>query len=104
MLSKQLEAFRLKVAKFPDNLLYRFSFAQQLSAHGKSEEAIEHLEICLAKRDDWMIPFFVKAKLGISLDRKLEAISSLKKTIELAKAQSHDDPLVEAQELLDSLI
>ena len=51
-----------------------------------------------------MIPFLLKAKLEISLDRKLEAISSLKKTIELAKAQSHDDPLVEAQELFDSLI
>ncbi len=104
MLSKKLEEFFLKVEKFPDNLLYRFSLAQQLSANSKDEEAIEHLEVCLAKRDDWMIAFLLKAKLEIGLDRKAEAISSLKKTIELAIAQSHDDPLEEARELLDSLI
>ena len=103
-MSRELEEIASKVAKSPDNLLYRFSFAQKLSAQGQNEEAIEQLEECVAQRGDWMIAFLLKAKLEIGLDKKSDAISSLQKTIELAKVQAHDDPLLEAQELLGSLL
>jgi predicted negative regulator of RcsB-dependent stress response len=42
----------------------------------------------------------LKAKLEIFLERKEDAKLSLIKTIELAKAQNHQDPLDEASELL----
>ncbi|MEK9772149.1 MAG: molecular chaperone DnaJ [Opitutae bacterium] len=103
-MSKELEEFRLKVVKFPENLLFRFSFAQKLSDHNQPREAVEQLTFCLEKRNDWMIAHLLKAKLEMRLGQNSEAISSLKKTIELARDQSHDDPLLEAQELLNSLL
>ena len=51
-----------------------------------------------------MMAFFLKAKLEIKLGRNQDAISSLNKTIELAQAQSHENPLNEANELLESLV
>ncbi|HAF59146.1 MAG TPA: molecular chaperone DnaJ [Opitutae bacterium] len=103
-MSKDLEEFRLKVGKFPGNLLFRFSFAQKLSEHNHLDEALSQLNFCLEKRNDWMIAYLFKAKLEMQLGQNADAICSLKKTIELAKAQSHEDPLLEAQELLGSLV
>jgi len=103
-LSERLEEFRLKLEQSPENLLFRYSYAQLLSVHNQTKEAIDQLIICLDSRSDWMMAIFLKAKLEISLGRKADAISSLEKTIELAKSQFHDDPLAEAQELLESLL
>ena len=46
----------------------------------------------------------LKAKLEISLGEQKDAVISLKKTIALAKAQNHEDPLMEATELLERLV
>ena len=51
-----------------------------------------------------MFAYLLKAKLEISTGRTSDAVASLNKTIELAKAQSHDDPLSEATQLLESLV
>jgi len=50
-----------------------------------------------------MMAALLKAKLEISLGRNEDAELSLIKTIELAKAQDHQDPLDEASDLLELL-
>ena len=102
-MSDKLEEFRLKVAKFPDNLLFRFSYAQALSSENYTTEAVEQLNLCVRHNQDWMMAFLLKGKLELKLGKKEEATFSFSKTIELAKMQFHDDPLNEAQELLNSL-
>ena len=103
-MSQDLENLRIKLAKSPENLLFRFSYAQKLYDAGNESEAIEQLEICIQGRKDWMFAYLLKAKLEISTGRTSDAVASLNKTIELAKAQSHDDPLSEATQLLESLV
>lgn len=95
-----INELRQKVLNFPDNSFFRFSYAQLLAKENHSEEAIEQLSLCLKARDDWMMAALLKAKLEISLERKEDAELSLIKTIDLAKAQDHQDPLDEASELL----
>jgi predicted negative regulator of RcsB-dependent stress response len=96
----EINELRQKVLSFPNNSFFRFSYAQLLAKKNHSEEAVEQLSICLKTRNDWMMAALLKAKLEISLERKEDAELSLIKTIELAKAQDHQDPLDEASELL----
>jgi len=103
-LSEELENLREKLDKSPGNLLFRFSYAQKLHASGNDHDALGQLQICIDGRKDWMFAHLLKAKLEISLGEKKDAVISLKKTIALAKAQNHEDPLMEATELLESLI
>jgi predicted Zn-dependent protease len=99
----EINELRQKVLSFPNNSFFRFSYAQLLAKKNHAEEAIEQLSLCLKARDDWMMAALLKAKLEISLERKEDAESSLIKTIELAKAQDHQDPLDEASGLLELL-
>ena len=71
---------------------------------GNESEALGQLQICVDGREDWMFAHLLKAKLEISLGKNEDATISLKKTIALAKAQNHEDPLIEATELLESLV
>ncbi len=103
-MSEELENLREKLGKSPDNLLFRFSYAQKLHSFGNESEALRQLQICVDGREDWMFAHLLKAKLEISLGKKKDAIISLKKTITLAKSQNHEDPLMEATELLESLV
>ena len=99
----EINSFREKVIRSPNNLFFRYSFAQLLANNNQAEEAILHLNICLKNRDDWMMAVMLKDKLELGLGRKEEAMVSLEKTIELAEAQDHQDPLSEASEILTSL-
>ena len=99
----EINELRQKVLSFPHNSFFRFSYAQLLAKKNHAEEAIEQLSLCLKVRDDWMMAALLKAKLEISLDRNEDAELSLIKTIELAKAQDHQDPLDEASDLLEFL-
>jgi predicted Zn-dependent protease len=103
-LSEELENLREKLDKSPDNLLFRFSYAQKLHSLGKEHEALGQLQICVDGREDWMFAHLLKAKLEISLGKKKDAVVSLKNTISLAQAQNHEDPLMEATELLERLV
>lgn len=103
-MSEALDKFRFRVEKSPENLFFRFSYAQFLSDSNQFKEAIEQLDFCLSKRPDWMMASLLKAKLEIKLGRDSDAVSSLLKTIELAEVQDHDGPLKEAKDILGTLI
>ena len=103
-MSEELENLREKLDKSPGNLLFRCSYAQKLFSLGYESEALGQLQICVDGREDWMFAHLLKAKLEISLGKNKDATISLKKTIALANAQNHEDPLMEATELLKSLV
>ena len=92
--------FATLVARQPDNELFRFSLAQALLNEAQPAEAIEHLILCANKKSDWMMPRILLGKALLGLGRKTEARPWLEAALELAIAQSHDDPAQELRALL----
>ena len=99
----QLVQLAEKVSQSPENLFFRFSYAQGLFKANRLTESIEQFKICTEKRSDWMMAFFSLAEAQINAGLQTEAIQSLVVTIDLARKQGHDDPLEEASNLLSSL-
>lgn len=96
----KIKTFQSKVADKPDNVLFRFSLAQALCEAGRSHEAIEHLEHCVASRADWMLPRILLGKALLAKGEPAAARPILEDALALAIAQNHDDPATELQELL----
>ncbi len=92
-----------KVENSPNNLFFRYSLAQAQFGLEKYQEAIEHLNVCIAGKSDWMMAYFLLAQSEIKLGRIESAKVSLSETMRLAEEQGHDDPLVEASDLLSTL-
>jgi len=99
----QLVQLAEKVSKSPENLFFRYSYAQGLLKANRLIESIEQFKICTKGRSDWMMAFFSLAEAQINAGLQTEAIQSLVVTIDLARKQGHDDPLEEASNLLSSL-
>jgi predicted Zn-dependent protease len=92
--------FQSLVDKQPENELFRFSLAQALMAEHREADAIAHLEICVAKKADWMMPRILLGKLLLSLGRRAEAKPPLEAALRLAVEQNHEDPERELRALL----
>ena len=97
------QQFAALVAAQPDNNLFRFSLAQALLAEGKPVEAIEHLQFCSGQKADWMMPRILLGKTLLQLNRPTEARPWLEQALQLAIAQTHDDPERELRALLAEL-
>lgn len=100
---KKSEIFADKVHQQPDNLLFRFSLAQALCQEDTHEKAIPHLEVCIAARQDWMIPRILLGKAWLQQNEIELAKAQLKTALQLAIEQSHDDPAEELRNLLADL-
>jgi predicted Zn-dependent protease len=87
----------------PDNEMFRFSYGEALFEETKYQACIEHLEFCVGKVPDWMIPHILLGKAYIALDRKSDAILHLEKALILAREQHHEDPETEVVGLLEDL-
>ena len=83
--------------------MFRFSYGEALFNEDKYEACLEHLELCIRKKPDWMIPHILLGKAYVALDRKDEAIPYLEKALTLAKEQFHEDPETEVSALLEDL-
>lgn len=94
------ERFSVLVAQQPDNEMFRFSLAQALIREGRPAEAIGHLEICAAKKADWMMARILLGKTLLALGRKTEARPWLEQALQLAIVQEHEDPERELRALL----
>ncbi len=92
--------FKALVARQPDNELFRFSLAQALLAESRPAEAVEHLEFCARKKADWMMPRILLGKTLVALGRRAEGRPWLEQALQLAIAQSHEDPERELRTLL----
>jgi predicted Zn-dependent protease len=88
------------VARQPDNELFRFSLAQALLAGSRPADALAHLEFCAGKKADWMMPRILLGKALLALGRRAEARPWLEQALQLATAQSHEDPERELRTLL----
>lgn len=91
------------VARQPENELFRFSLAQALLKEGRDGEALPHLQFCVDKRADWMIPRIWLGKALVRLDRRTEARPWLEAALALAIEQDHEDPERELRALLADL-
>ncbi|MGB1128267.1 MAG: molecular chaperone DnaJ [Opitutales bacterium] len=100
---KKSEIFLPKVAKSPENLLFRFSLGQALYDEGDTTASIEHLEACAASRADWMLPRILLGKALIQDKRADEATAILEDALKLAIEQQHDDPAEELRHILADL-
>jgi predicted Zn-dependent protease len=92
--------FQSLVEKQPQNELFRFSLAQALIAEHREAEAIPHLELCVAKKADWMMPRILLGKLLLTGGRRSEAKPLLDAALQLAIEQNHEDPERELRGLL----
>ncbi|HWA08905.1 MAG TPA: tetratricopeptide repeat protein [Opitutaceae bacterium] len=92
--------FQALVGQQPDNELFRFSLAQALIDDGRPADAVPHLEFCVAKKSDWMIPRILLGKLLLALGRRPEAKALLEAALRLAVDQNHEDPERELRALL----
>lgn len=97
------EHFQSLVAANPNNELFRFSLAQALIADGRSAEAVAHLELCVAKKADWMIPRIMLGKLLAASGKHHEARRLFENALALAVDQRHEDPERELRALLAEL-
>lgn len=95
--------FAALVASQPANGLFRFSLAQALLAENRPAEALEHLQYCAAHKTDWMMPRILLGKALVGLGRRAEAKPWLEQALQLAIAQSHEDPERELQAVLAEL-
>jgi predicted Zn-dependent protease len=102
-MAARAEHFQTLVSRQPDNELFRFSLAQALEAEGRAPDACPHYEICVAKRADWMMPRILLGKILLQLGRRAEARPLLEAALQLAVAQSHEDPERELRALLAEL-
>ncbi len=95
--------FAALVERAPDNELFRFSLAQALAAEGRAEDAVPHYAFCVAKKADWMMPRILLGKLHLAAGRRAEARPLLAAALDLAVAQTHEDPERELRALLADL-
>ena len=98
-----MEQFRVLVERQPDNELFRYSLAQALVAEGRTEEAVPHYTLCVAKKADWMMARILLGKLLLQLGRPAEAKPLLEVALQLAIEQHHEDPERELRALLAEL-
>lgn len=95
--------FAALAARQPENELFRFSLAQALVAEDRDAEAVPHLEFCVRKKSDWMMPRILLGKLLIELGRRDAARPLLEDALRLAVAQHHEDPERELRSVLADL-
>ena len=97
------ERFAPLIQSNPDNEMFRFSYGEALFTEEKYQECLEHLEFCVRKKSDWMIPHILLGKAHIALGQRDDAIPYLQKALNLARQQHHEDPEAEVKGLLEDL-
>lgn len=97
------ERFQNLVSKNPNNELFRFSLAQSLIEENHHAEALEHLDFCIQKKNDWMMAEILKGKSLLALSRPTEAKPILEHALHLAVEQHHEAPEAELRKLLEAI-
>lgn len=97
------DRFASLVKTNPENEMFRFSYGEALFVEERYDECLEHLEYCISRNGDWMIPHILLGKAMIALGTHKEAVPYLEKALQLAKEQHHEDPETEVAALLEDL-
>ncbi len=99
-MSDRVDQFQALVSNQPDNSLFRFSLAQALLAVQRVPEAIQHLEICVEQKADWMLPRILLGKTLLKTGQIDRAKPLLETALQLATEQDHEDPAAELKMIL----
>lgn len=97
------DIFRERVAKDPNNALFRFSLGQALFDERQFADAQESLYFCMQSRDDWMMPRILLGKALLETGDVEAAKPILADALKLAIAQHHEDPAAELTSILNEL-
>ena len=103
MVPSRVDQFQTLVNREPNNELFRFSLAQALLAEGKPATAQPHLEFCVQKKSDWMMPRILLGKLFVAAGRASDARAVLESALRLAVDQHHETPEAEIRALLAAM-
>ena len=99
----KIERFRALVLDDPENELFRFSLAQAMMAEGRNADAEPHLEFCVARKKDWMMPRIVLGKMLLAKGQLTDARRLLESALQLAVEQHHETPESELRAILESM-
>ena len=99
-MSSKISGLLEKLEKNPSQVFHRYSLAQAYFDAEDFQSACSEFEKCLSTKPDWMMAALSIAKAYMEIGEIDRAIEKLKLTIDLAKEQGHDDPAMEATELL----
>ena len=99
-MASRVEHFQQLVTQQPQNVLFRFSLAQALTAESRLPEAVPHLEVCVASKADWMMPRILLGKALLQRGQPAEARPLLEDALRLSIEQQQDDPERELRALL----
>ena len=89
--------------QYPDNELARFSLGKALFDAGQIAPAKEQFEFALAKKPDWMFVQILIGKCELALGNRPAAKTAFEQGLALARAQHHEGPRTEMEQLLAEL-
>lgn len=94
------DSFRTLVEQHPQNEMFRFSLGQALVQEERPGDAIPHLQFCVERKPDWMMPRILLGKSLLAVGRRAEARPVLAAALALAVDQNHEEPEAELRALL----
>jgi uncharacterized protein HemY len=103
MSAPDFESLKKRVEQFPDNELFRFSLGKAFFDTGSYQEAIEHFDIALKKKPDWMVVAILIGKSWLQLQDRQKARQYIQLGQKLAREQDHEGPLEETTALLSQI-
>jgi len=99
-MTDKISALQEKLKANPSQVFHRYSLAQAYFEESQLESACAEFEECLKARPDWMMAALSLGKIYLQLEDIELAKKNLRLALELARQQNHEDPAVEAEELL----
>jgi len=93
-------SFQALVEQNPENEMFRFSLGQALVQEDKPGDAIPHLQVCVDRKPDWMMPHILLGKSLLADGQRAAARPILAAALELAVTQNHETPEGELRALL----
>lgn len=102
-MADRIASFQEKVEKNPNQVFFRYSLAQAYFEEGEFEKASSEFKKCLEVRPDWMMASLFVGKAEMESGNLQVARQFLEMTVGLAEEQAHEDPMVEAKQLLEAL-
>ena len=99
----RLDTFRAMVAKSPNNALARFGLANEAIKEERWEEALENLEVYLARYDDEGNGYLRLAEVLAALGRSGDAREALRKGISASYRFGHPGMAADLEARLEEL-
>ncbi len=103
MSSEKIEKFAALIARDPTDELARFTLARAFLDAGRTADARAHFEVLVAQKPDWLMAWLLLGRTLADAGDRDAARAAITTARELAIAQNHKDPQLEAEELLEEL-